>query len=300
MINRKNMDINKYFEENRVTEIKTGQSGAEVYEINDDSILKHIVRSKLPEEKFSTYSREALFYQSKMNTPAGYLPEVLNIEISDSEIILLIKKYRTLERKNLDDNLLHKIMKALAAVHLDTIPDFLSDKNEPAVLSEDKIAYCLNGWHKVLSEHPGAFNEKPLDSIAGKINDIIKWHGTEQRSLVHGDFHWENLLEDSAGNIIVCDWQGVRVGGASDDLSFFISRLGDDGFNVDSEVILKAYAAEMKKVTGEEIDIQNIQKHIAATNVITSFEFWHEFLHGTNKERVAGIYDRMISDFSLV
>ena len=294
------MDIKKYFEGNRVTEIKTGQSGAEVYEINDDSILKHIVRSELPEEKFSTYSREALFYQSKMNTPAGYLPEVLNIEISDSEIILLIKKYQPLERKKLDDNLLHKIMKALAAVHLDTIPDFLSEKNEPAVLSDDKITYCLKGWHQVLSEHPRAFDEKQLDSIAGKINDIIEWHGTEQRRLVHGDFHWENILKDSAGNIIVCDWQGVRVGGASDDLSFFISRLGDDGFNVASDVVLKAYATEMKKVTGEEIDILNIQKHIVATNVITTFEFWHEFLHGTNKERVAGIYDKMISDFSLV
>ena len=43
-----------------------------------------------------------------------------------------------------------------------------------------------------------------------------------KKVLIHGDFHWDNLLED-AGNILICDWQGVGIGGASGDISFFLA-----------------------------------------------------------------------------
>jgi hypothetical protein len=66
-----------------------------------------------------------------------------------------------------------------------------------------------------------------------------------------------------------CDWQGVGVCGASADLSFFMSRLSAD----------------------------ELERHMKAANVITSFRFWHYYLHGNDTERVRGIYDKMISDY---
>ena len=118
--------------------------------------------------------------------------------------------------------------------------------------------------------------------------------------MIHGDFHWDNLLKTNDGDICVCDWQNVRIGGASEDLSFFMSRLGADGIENKSETILQTYTSELEKLSGKHIDPEDIKKHIAASNVITTFEFWHEFLHGSDEGRVRGIFEKMIEDFQML
>ena len=60
------MNIQDYLKGNRIKEIKIGRSGADVWEINDDTVLKHIERSRLEPALFDTYSREALFYQERL------------------------------------------------------------------------------------------------------------------------------------------------------------------------------------------------------------------------------------------
>ncbi|MBR4731969.1 MAG: hypothetical protein IK081_04285 [Lachnospiraceae bacterium] len=165
-------------------EIKTGQSGAAVYDLDGQKILKHVVRKKLKAGLFDTYCREALFYQCKMQEGASYLPEILDLEISEDEILILI-----------------------------------------------------------------------------------------------------------------CDWQGVGIGGASGDISFFLSRLGADGITIDEKRFLELYSDEVKARTGITADVDEIARHMAAANVITSFSFWHEFLHGNEETRVRGIYDKMVQDF---
>ena len=44
-------------------------------------------------------------------------------------------------------------------------------------------------------------------------------------------------------------------------------------------------------------DVYELERHIKAANVITSFRFWHNFLHGNDTERVRGIFDKMVSDY---
>ena len=78
-----------------------------------------------------------------------------------------------------------------------------------------------------------------------------------------------------------------------------MSRLGADGVVFDSDFILESYADAIKDIKGVSIDINAIKKHMAAANVITSFEFWHEFLHGNDEERVRGVFDKMASDFDI-
>ena len=173
----------------------------------------------------------------------------------------------------------------------------LSEEKKNELLSPEHIDYCLKGWQSVLSEHKGAFDETLLKPVSERINELIEWNNSEERVLTHGDYHWENLLEDEDGRIVVCDWQGVGIGGASGDLSFFISRLGADGIDADSELILKEYADAIRDFSGKTVDTEDIKKHMAAANVITSFLFWHEFLHGNDEGRVRGVFDKMISDF---
>ena len=295
------MSIEQYLTGNHYAEIKVGQSGADVYEINGDLILKHVVRRKLNDSLFDTYMREALFYQAKAGGRRRYLPEILQLEISNDEILLLMRKYRTPSRSDPDEAMIRKVVRALACVHTDSAPEFLHcDRKHTAFLSGQQAEEYRAGWACVLQEHPGSFDETPLHHIAEKINSVIEWHESEEKVLVHGDFHWDNLLEDEQGGILICDWQSVGLGGASGDLSFFMSRLGADDARLDQKLFLKCYADAIREISGHAVDIQSIAGHIAAANVVTSFIFWHQFLHGTEAERVRGIYQKMTDDFQLI
>ena len=281
---------------NTVKEINLGQSGAIVYELDGTRILKHVIRDKIDNGMFDTYVKEALFYQAKC--PGTFLPKVDNLEILPDEIIIVMKKYNSLNRADFSEDLLKKIAGVLACIHSESVPEFLSDNDARTnLLSQDDIAGCAKGWQSVLDEHPGAFDDSVIDKISQDINDIISWHDSEKRILSHGDFHWDNILTGDAGKLIVCDWQGVGVRGASEDLSFFMSRLGADGISVDSLQFLSWYTSEYNRLTGETVDPSELERHIKAANVITSFRFWHNFLHGNDTERVRGIFDKMVSDY---
>ena len=66
-----------------VTQLTLGQSGAEVYNIDGEKILKHVSRDKLKENQFETYKKEALFYQSQMSvTRQVYLPQIFELELT--------------------------------------------------------------------------------------------------------------------------------------------------------------------------------------------------------------------------
>ena len=280
---------------NKTVEIKVGKSGADVYEIDGKYILKHVVRKNIKEAGlFDAYLREAYFYQSDSGNTMTYRPEILELTISDDEVIILMKKYNTIERSTISDVLLQKIMKVLAKVHTDEMPVFLRKERKKAEpLTEQRIVECRSGWESVLKEHPGIFDGSGLTNVAEKINDAILWHDSEERVLCHGDFHWDNLLMDENGSIIICDWQGVNEGGASGDLSFFISRLGADGIQINELKLLKYYTEAVHELTGKTVSQRDIIGHMNAANTITSFLFWHQYLHGSSEERVRKIYEQM-------
>lgn len=292
------MNVNQYLTGHNVTEIKVGESGADVYEIDGRYVLKHVVRQKLKEELFAAYTREVLFYRSQMKQQRVYLPEVLEAEASEQEMLIFMKKYRRPDRDTINAELIQHITKSLAALHTDTPPSFMyKDQKKAEALSDQVIAECLCGWKSILAEHSGSFPEKQLEEIAGRINHLIAWHDSEDRVLIHGDFHWDNLLEDEHGNILLCDWQSVNLGGASGDLSFFLSRLGGDGIRINTTVFLDDYVNAIRKLSGKQIRRQDLIRHMNAANVITSFLFWHQYLHGSSEERVREIYSKMIKDY---
>ena len=292
------MNVNQYLTGHNVTEIKVGESGADVYEIDGRYVLKHVVRQKLKEELFAAYTREVLFYRSQMKQQRVYLPEVLQAEASEQEMLIFMKKYRRPDRDTINAELIQHITKSLAALHTDTPPSFMHKNQKKAeALSDQVIAECLCGWKSILAEQSGSFPENQLEEIAGRINHLIAWHDSEDRVLIHGDFHWDNLLEDEHGNILLCDWQSVNLGGASGDLSFFLSRLGGDGIRINTTVFLDNYVNAIRKLSGKQIRRQDLIRHMNAANVITSFLFWHQYLHGSSEERVRGIYSKMTKDF---
>lgn len=225
------------------------------------------------------------------------LPEVLEVRVSNDDILILMKKYQELSQDLVSEELLRKIMRALAVVHTRKIPDFLKqEQKQPGYLKSKQMRECVEGWRTVLAEHPGAFDEGILTETADRINEIIGWHHGEEQVLSHGDFHWDNLLLGENGSIIICDWQGVNVGGASGDISFFLSRLGADGIELEPENVVELYIQERHLLTGETLSKKDLLKHMSAANVITSFRFWYQYLHGSNSERVREIYEKMVMD----
>lgn len=287
------MNVKEYLVKHKVEEITNGQSGAGVYMIDGEYILKHVKKEKLDSKVFDTYKREALFYQEKKGKDL-FVPEIKELELSDDEIILIMKKYSELNRADIDDELISKIANLLAGVHGSDIPGFLNDNSDKQkLLSDNEIEDCVNGWKSVLNEHEGVFSEGILNDVAANINDIISLKNKEKSVLVHGDFHWENILKDDSGNLILCDWQGVKVGGPSEDLSFFLSRLGADGVSIDEDEFLNAYADAYKNISGEKLEILDIKKYMWASQIITTFLYWHYFLHGSDADRVKEVYEKM-------
>lgn len=245
------MDINCaeiYLKKNKKRLLAGGKSGARVYDIGGEYVLKQIYRAELEnDELYEAYRKEGWWYVDG-GAGLGCLPEVIDLRSTDDEISILMKHYQMLSRREINTELLEKIMKTLAYVHASEIPPLLKQKQHTAQpILEEQIRVSVEGWHAVLDEHPGAFDGAPLERIAGEINRIISWHGSEETVLSHGDFHWDNLLMDNQGRIIICDWQGVNAGAASGDLSFFFGRLRGDGIQVKEQEVVEAYGREISK-----------------------------------------------------
>lgn len=291
-------NIVEYLATHENRQIKKGKSGAEIFEVEGKYVLKYTRRDKLSEpELFTHYRREAEFYQVMDKAGAeklSWMPEILEVRSSVDDILILMRKYREVPRDRVDGEILRKIMRALAQVHSQEVPIFLRQKPEPPqYLESGRIEECIDGWRAVLAEHPVAFDEGILMRTAEKINELIEWHHGERLVLSHGDFHWDNLLQDGNGDIVICDWQGVNAGGASGDISFFLSRLGADGTALEPEKVIECYCRERFLLTGEMLSKEELHRHMDAANAITTFQFWHQYLHGSSCERVRGIYEKM-------
>lgn len=294
------MDIDSakaYLKKNEKKLLAGGKSGARVYDVGGRCVLKQINRSELEnDELYEAYRKEAWWYADG-GAGLACLPEVFDLRSTDEEISILMKRYQTLSRREINAELLEKIMRALASVHVLEIPPLLKQKQHTAwPLSEEQIRISVEGWRTVLDEHPGVFEKAPLKHIAEEINRIILWHDSEETVLSHGDFHWDNLLMDNEGRIIICDWQGVEAGARSGDLSFFFGRLRGDGIQLKEQKIVEAYGREIRRLSGKRVTWEEIDGHIRASNVITSFTCWHEYLHGSDEGRVKEIYGKMVTD----
>lgn len=296
-------DAIEYLSGNGTMKIEVGKSGAEVYDIDGRYILKHVSRERLGDAGlYAAYKKEAMFYDwTDRQEGRGLkrcLPEISELEESEREIFILMKKYDVLSGRELSEKLFREIMRALALVHTCKIPDFLrAEKKSPELLSAGQLEkYCI-GWQEVLAEHPEAFDISVLGEMAERMNDIILWHHGEEKVLTHGDFHLDNLLKDENGKVRICDWQGGCEGGASGDLSFFLSRLSADGIRIDRRLAAETYAEQVRLLTGRKPDAEILLGHMDAANVITSFVFWHRYLHGSPEERVRGIYVSMTEGY---
>ncbi len=276
-----------------------GKSGAQVYKIGEKYAFKRIRREEGTEELFASCRREVRWYECAGSEIRRFLPEILDLKSTEEEAAILMQYCQPLPRTDISTVQKEKIMGAIAAVHCAEIPLFLRQEHRAAQpFSDEQLREAAEGWRSVLEEHPGVFDRSALTRTAGRINELIRRHDAEMAVLNHGDFHWDNLLQNERGDIVLCDWQGVSAGAASGDLSFFFSRLRADGIQPDEREMADIYAGEIKRLSGRTVTWEELDWHIRAANIITSFLFWHSYLHGSEVGRVQEIYEKMTQELS--
>lgn len=288
------INFEKYIDEHMTAKITTGKSGANVYELDHTRIAKHIRRELLQSDtNWDAYCRELLFYSNYTSEVFAFLPRVYHCYQTDNEIQLIMEKYRPINRCNLDNGVLEKVFNVLTQIHKMPLPNFLPKTDEGELsLEADEINAYLKGWRDILREHGNAFSADDLYKIGENINTVNQRAYTPMKMCCHGDFHFDNLLTDDRGNIIVCDWQNVNASHLSGDISFLLSRLSADGYNISKEKAIRMYCQfSTANITYDEISIQ-----MSLANLNTSFVHWHNYLRGCSTERVRSIWERMIED----
>ncbi len=88
-----------------------------------------------------------------------------------------------------------EIMQTLARIHSLPAPDFLeAPKRSYAALPPERLRECLDGWKSVLAEHGDRFNADDAAFVARHFNRVNERFYPQNFTLVHGDFHCDNLL----------------------------------------------------------------------------------------------------------
>ncbi len=294
------LDFKKYLDSHTLRKLTQGKSGAEVYLLDDHKIAKFAEKSKLLEKEngFAVWEsclKEAKFYKETMGAQHAFLPQIFHCEFDDEKVQIIMGEYKPVEKNNLSESDFDKIMKLLVQVHELPLPDFLkNEKREPVEIPEDEIQNCLAGWKSILDEHSSETSDildfSEIQELASQINQINKDLYSDRSCLCHGDFHAENILRDEKSRqLVLCDWQSVSLCHPATDIAFFISRLQGDGITFDENKIIESYCNHAKS----EITKDEIKKQMALANINTTFRYWHYYLHGSAKEFVEGIVEKM-------
>ena len=310
------LDFKNFVESHTLRSLTLGKSGAEVCLLDDHKIAKFAEKGSLLQKEngeavWESCLKEAKFYKKMMDAHYAFLPEIFTCDFDDETVRLIMGEYKAVKKESLGDNDFDKIMKLLAMVHELPVPDFLkNDKPGPVEISQEEIQNCLAGWKSIFEEHQSDNHQsddsqrykllaEPSDildfskiqDIAARINQLNKDLYSERICVCHGDFHAENILcDEKSGQLVLCDWQSVSLCHPATDVAFFMSRLQGDGIAFDENKIIDSYCEWSKSgITKDEIKTQ-----MALADINTTFRYWHYYLHGSAKEFVEGIVEKML------
>ena len=277
------------------TPLKSGKSGAQVFLTDHDTVLKTVRRWETDDALWDICLREIQFYEMYANTAAPFLPQILYTEHTDDHLILEMRYYRPIDPHTVTKEQIVQILSALAQLHAMTPPDFLPP---PAPMPADSttLLACADGWKSVLCEHGEAFSAYRSfpDRAAADFQKINQNFPLHRSDFCHGDFHIGNILLNERNHPIFIDFQGCSIGDGIGDVSFLHSRLHADGISLPMEDMMQIYS------TYSGVSVSALRPQAALANFNTSFLFWHQYLHGSDTDRVRSVFNAMQNDFLLL
>lgn len=270
--------------------INIGKSGADVYAVGRDMLLKHARRAAFPDAGvWDSYVTGARMYACFRETRVSWVPELLYERGTPREVVLR-RRYRMLTHGEAVPRL-SEIMQTLARIHSVPAPDLL-DASYTA-LPPERLRECLEDWKSVLAEHGDRFNADDAAFVARHFNGVNERFYPQNFTLVHGDFHCVNLLLEEHGALLVCDWP--HMGTPAGDIAFFLSRLSVDGVSLDADALAGSYCAAAAAI-GVSADAEMTRCDRTLSSLNAAFLFWHQYLHDNPAERVGGIFYQMAAD----
>ena len=120
-------DVAVFLKEHAHQKIKTGKSGADVYAVGRNVLLKHARRAALPDAGvWDSYVTEARMYAWFHEKHVPWVPELLYERRTPQEVVLLLRRYQMLAHEEASSRL-PEIMQTLARIHSLPAPDFLEE-----------------------------------------------------------------------------------------------------------------------------------------------------------------------------
>jgi hypothetical protein len=113
------------------------------------------------------------------------------------------------------------------------------------------------------------------------------------KTVCHGDFHAENLLQDSEGHWLFADWQEVCVGTGLQDLSFLCERALASGADIPRHEILMTYCEELEKRVDVPPEVAFFHRAWDATELLSYLLVWPPYLRQATPPEVELIVWRM-------
>lgn len=198
-------DINSY---TVIEKIAEGYSGDEKYKLEKDGkyFLLRVGDEKNLSEKKKEYERLEAYADKDINTHRPVAFGTANDKfysivswVSGTPIMDIIKKdvsknyYQLGKKVGIELKKLHSCCPS-------------NSKNDWQGIIEKKAASFLEYYHNVTAEF--ACSKSAEQYILNNF-DLMK---NRPQVLLHGDFHWNNCVEDEAGNVGIIDFSGNYIG----------------------------------------------------------------------------------------
>ena len=288
---------NKVFHNvDHVEKVNVGSGGAQLFMINDSG-NEYILKTSSPNIDPSLL-KEYKFYAIKNSF--HFIPEIIHTENHlDYGVIIVMKKYKTIKHEEWDYNLQLRAIDLCAklnSMNKDKFTDLGIELNL-VTLNGGFLKNSYDDWKYIVNKHNGDFDMEIVNDIYKNLDIVCPILNNGYQYICHGDFHPENILFDNDGNLIICDWQNIKIGKGIGDISFFIDRAIGFGINVNTDKLIEYYCMCLSKYTNSVIEKDILLKEKSAAALLSIFSFWAYYLKESDKERIFSFYDEMVNSF---
>jgi thiamine kinase-like enzyme len=287
-----------------------GTSGASTYRVHGLSqpcVLKVVEAESADYVRARAY-REIRFYDQFAACISLSTPRVLaNLTEKSGYCALLIEAYQPLKPAGqLPAGDFAEIAMELARFHA----QFWNRTEQLATLSwlaqpatadlTNDARHARETWF-ALAQQPQfrkVLTEATLDAIDAALGDVQtkpEYDPDMAMTLCHGDCHLDNLLRDQEGRLIWADWQEIRIGNGSSDLTFLMQRAEANGADIAHDRIVTAYCNALKAAGVEGVNERAITSAMHESERRTRLLYWPDYMSGATSKSMAHHLTRIFS-----